>query len=99
MSSAALWQYAIYALIALFVIYWQLAPTPIRTGGALVLLPLAMTAYGLYTFLQAPPDAAAVYLVLAGELAVSAVAGLVRALTVWFWVDERGVAMQRAAPG
>lgn len=95
MSPAALSQYAIYGLIAAFVIYRQLAPRQARSAGRLFLLPLVITAYGAYSLLQSPPSAPTTYLLLGGELALAAVAGVIRALTVRFWFDQRGVLMQR----
>ncbi|MBO0706968.1 MAG: hypothetical protein J2P44_01295 [Candidatus Dormibacteraeota bacterium] len=95
MSPAALSQYAIYAAIAVFVIYRQLAPRQVRGAGGTFILPFVLTAYGAYSLLQSPPGAATTYLLLAGELALAAVAGVARGLTIRFWTDRQGVLMQR----
>ncbi len=93
--SPAVFQYAIYGLIALFVIYRQLAPRQAQGSGQTFILPLVLTAYGAYSLLQSPPTGAMPYLLLAGELVLAAVAGVVRGLTIRFWTDQRGVLMQR----
>lgn len=93
--SAAVFQYALYALIALFVIYRQLAPRQVVGTGRMFVLPLVLTAYGAYSLLQSPPAGATSYVLLVGELALAAVAGVARALTVRFWTDQRGVLMRR----
>lgn len=93
--SAAVFQYALYALLAIFVIYRQLAPRQVRGTGRLFVLPLALTAYGAYSLLQSPPAGATTWVLFVGELALAAVAGVARALTTRFWTNERGVLMQR----
>lgn len=95
MSPAALSQYAIYAVIAVIVIYRQLAPRQVRGAGGMFLLPLVLTAYGAYALLQSPPGAATTYLLLAGELGLAAIAGVARGLTIRFWTDPQGVLMRR----
>lgn len=97
MNPDALFQYAIYAGIAVFVIYRQLAPRQALGAGMMFILPLALTGYGAYSLLQSPPTAPTTYLLLTGELALAAAAGVARALTIRFWVDGRGVLMQRGS--
>lgn len=95
MSPAALPQYAAYAAIAVFIIYRQLAPRQAQNTGGLFILPVVLTGFGVYAMLQSPPAGGATYLLLTGELALGAVAGVARALTIRFWTDQRGVLMQR----
>lgn len=95
MSPESIAQYALYVLIAVFIIYRQLAPRQIRSGGRLAILPVLLTGYGLYSMLQTPPAGGDAYLLLAGQLVISAVAGVVRGLTIKFYVNAEGVPMQR----
>jgi hypothetical protein len=95
MSPTALSELAIFALIAAFVIYRQLVPRPVRGASTMFILPLILAGYGAYSLLVSPPAGAASYLILAGELAISAVAGVTRGFTIRFWVDPSGVPMQR----
>lgn len=95
MSAAALSEYAVYAVLAVFVIYRQLAPRQVRAAGGLFILPLILAGYGAFSLLQSPPSGDTTYLLIAGELAISAVAGIVRGFTIRFWVDPQGVPMQR----
>lgn len=95
MSPTVLSEFAIYAVVAAFVIYRQLVPRPVRGASTMFVLPLILAGYGAYSLLLSPPDGAATYLILAGELAISAVAGVTRGFTIRFWVDSGGVPMQR----
>ena len=95
MSPVALSEYAVYAVLAVFVIYRQLAPRPVRGAGTMFILPLILAGYGAFSLLQSPPTQDSTYMLLAGELAISAVAGVVRGFTIRFWVEPGGVLMQR----
>lgn len=95
MSPTALSELAIYAVLAIFVIYRQLAPRPVQGASAMFVMPLILAGYGAFSMLQSPPDGAITYLLLAGELAISALAGVIRGFTIRFWVDPGGVLMQR----
>lgn len=94
MSATELSEVALFGVVALFVIFRQLAPRQVR-GSGMFILPLLLTGYGAYSMLQSPPTAATTYLLTAGELVVAAAAGVLRALTIRFWVDARGNLMQR----
>jgi hypothetical protein len=95
MPATTPFEIAIFALVAVFVIYRQLAPRPVQGTGRLFLLPVILAGYGAYSMLKAPPSAGTTYLLTAGELAISALAGLVRGLTIRFWTDRNGVLMRR----
>jgi hypothetical protein len=95
MSATALPEFAIYAVLAVFVIYRQLAPRPVQGAGAMFIVPLILAGYGAFSMLQSPPDGAITYLLLAGELALSGLAGVIRGFTIRFWRDPHGVLMQR----
>lgn len=95
MSVAALPEYALFGVIAIFVIFRQLVPRRVQGSGQMFILPLVLTGYGAYSMLHSPPTRAETYLLLAGELVVAAVAGVLRALTTRFWVDAQGRLMRR----
>ncbi|MGH7918482.1 MAG: hypothetical protein ACREQM_00890 [Candidatus Dormibacteraceae bacterium] len=95
MGSASFVQYAIYVLIALFVIYRQLAPRPVNSFGLYTVLPVAMLAYGLYSLAGTPPQGSTALLLLGGGIVIGALAGVLRGISMRYWINAQGTPMRR----
>jgi hypothetical membrane protein len=84
------------ALIALFIIYRQLARRQVA-ARQLVVVPLVLALLGLYNLDNQPPSTSAAAVAIVASLASAVVFGLARGYTMRVW-QEAGVVLRQGVP-